>query len=226
MLQHVPFEGPGSIADWADARGARLDITRLFAHEPLPDLAVIDLLVVMGGPMSANDHATHPWLADEITFISQAVEADKPVLGVCLGAQLIAAAMGARVLPNADREIGWFPIMPAQSDLAADFALPDEVIVLHWHGDTFELPPGATLLATSKACPNQAFVMRGRVMGLQFHLETTRASLWDLVDNCAGELAPGLRWVQSAERLLQVDQQQLDTNQQLMARILDNLTRP
>lgn len=226
VLQHVPFEGPGSIADWADARGARLAVTRLFAQEQFPDPTAVDLLVVMGGPMGANDHAVHAWLADEQDFIRQVIAAGKPVLGVCLGAQLIAAAMGARVFPNADKEIGWFPVSAVRPGGGDAFGLPEEVTVLHWHGDTFELPPGAALLATSEACANQAFLLGERVMGLQFHLETTRASLWDLVENCAAELEPGRRWVQSAERLLRIDQQQLDANQQLMGRILDFLTRP
>lgn len=225
MLQHVPFEGPGSIADWADARSARLDVTRLFADEPLPDPTAMDLLVVMGGPMGANDHDAHAWLADEKDLIRRTIAADKPVLGVCLGAQLIAAAMGARVFPNADKEIGWFPVTAVRPEREDTVELPEEAMVLHWHGDTFELPPGATLLATSEACANQAFLLGERVIGLQFHLETTRESLWDLVENCADELKPGRQWVQSAERLLQIDQQQLDTNQRLMARILDFLTR-
>ena len=139
-LQHVAVEGPAYIAEWLAAGGHELTVTRLFEGEPLPEPSAVDLLVVMGGPMGANDDATVPWLVAEVAFIRDVIEAGTPVLGVCLGAQLVARALGAAVHPNPEPEIGWFPVRSAA--LASDdvFSFPAELTVFHWHGDTFELP--------------------------------------------------------------------------------------
>lgn len=205
-LQHVPFEGPGSIGPWLDARGARVATARLYAEPTpsLPDPDELDWLVVMGGPMSANDEAEHPWLAAEKRFIRETIQAGRVVLGICLGAQLVAAALGARVFRNDEPEIGWFPVEPAEGAEASPFAplLARPREVLHWHGDTFELPEGAVHLARSAACANQAFSWGDRVLGLQFHLEMTPEGAAALADHCAGELVPGHPWVQSREQIL------------------------
>ena len=116
VLQHVPFEGVGSMADWFQTRGATLHYTRFYeADARLPDPASCDLIVAMGGPMSVNDESELPWLIEEKTFLRQAIEQGVPVLGICLGAQLIASALGARVQPNAQAEVGWFPVWRAAS---------------------------------------------------------------------------------------------------------------
>jgi GMP synthase (glutamine-hydrolysing) len=184
-LQHVPFEGLGMIKDWANARNAELSRTRLFADEKLPAVDTFDWLVVMGGPMGIHDHGGHPWLVAEKEFIKQAINAGKTVLGICLGAQLIADVLGAKVYAGPQKEIGWFPIQRAAN---APELLPEELTVFHWHGDTFDLPAGATRLASSAACANQGFIYSGRVVGLQFHMETTPASMEALIENCSGEL--------------------------------------
>lgn len=205
-LQHVPFEGLGSIGPWLAARGARMSGTHLYESPtpPLPAVDDLDWLVVMGGPMSANDDAEHPWLAAEKRLIREAIQAGRVVLGICLGAQLVAAALGARVLRNDEPEIGWFPIEPAEGAGASPFAplLARPREVLHWHGDTFELPEGAVRLAGSAACANQAFSWGDRVLGLQFHLEMTPEGAAALADHCAGDLLPGRPWVQSREQIL------------------------
>lgn len=203
-LQHVPFEGLGTIQPWLELHRAEITVTRLFEEGArLPDPRDIDLLIVMGGPMSVNDEALHPWLVDEKRFIAATITEGNPVLGICLGAQLIASGLGAKVFGNPEREIGWFPIEPtseaSSSPFAEIFASPMEVF--HWHGETFELPPGATHLAHSAACINQAFAIGERVLALQFHLETTSASARALVENCPGDLASA-RWVQSAQEIL------------------------
>jgi GMP synthase-like glutamine amidotransferase len=195
-LQHAPFEGLGSIRNWIDRRDAEIGVTRLFLGEVPLSPEGIDLIIVMGGPMSVNDEDTFPWLRSEKRFISDAVARGTPVLGICLGAQLIAASLGARVFPNPVKEIGWFPVraVPGTWD---SFRFPAEFTAFHWHGETFDLPSGATRLAESTACRNQAFQIGRAVIGLQFHLEATPGSAADMVKNCAEELVPD-PWIQSA----------------------------
>jgi GMP synthase-like glutamine amidotransferase len=202
-LQHVPFEGLGSIEDWLRSKRASVTATKFFENGALPPVEEIDLLVVMGGPMSVNDEARLPWLAAEKRFIRQAIHAGKPVVGICLGAQLIASAMGARVYPAAEREIGWLPVRSTAVEPAGTvFALPAEILAFHWHGETFDLPGGAMHLARSAACEHQAFQLGRRVIALQFHLETTPESVRALVENCRDELVPS-RYVQSEARIVE-----------------------
>ncbi|MDH0621853.1 type 1 glutamine amidotransferase [Pseudomonas chengduensis] len=222
VLQHVPFEGVGSMADWFQARGATLHYTRFYeADARLPDPASCDLIVAMGGPMSVNDESELPWLIEEKAFLRQAIENGVPVLGICLGAQLIASALGARVQPNTVVEIGWFPVWRAESVGEGCFVFPDRIELLHWHGETFELPAGATLLASSEACPHQAFQLGRRVIGLQCHPEMTPAIVADLLDACADELSPG-PWVQTPAQLAGEPRSYLPGNV-LMTRVLDYL---
>ncbi|WP_089723949.1 type 1 glutamine amidotransferase [Candidatus Thiosymbion oneisti] len=203
VLQHVPFEGPAGIGDWAAGKGHSITITPLFEHGRLPDRGTFDWLVVMGGPMGVRDEADYPWMATEKELIDAAIAAGKTVIGVCLGAQLIAAVLGVRVYPNAHREIGWYPIELTDQGRASDLLafLPHRFEVFHWHGDTFDLPDGAVHLASSEGCGHQAFLYADRVLGLQFHLESTPTSVADLVANCADEIIPG-KYVQDAERML------------------------
>ncbi len=202
-VQHVPFEGPGSIASWADSGGHRLAITRLYAGQALPRIEEVDLLVVLGGPMSVNDDALHPWLGEEKRYLQQAIARGIPTLGICLGAQLLAAVLGARVFANAQREIGWFPVeaTPAAATSPLFALFPPVLPVFHWHGETFDLPSGATHLARSAACEHQAFSYGDLVLGLQFHLETTPAAVASLISNCHDELQPG-PYVQRQEELV------------------------
>jgi len=150
----------------------------------------IDMVIAMGGPMSVNDEDRLPWLVSEKQFIHDAVLRGIPVLGVCLGAQLVAAAMGARVYRNSVKEIGWFPVraVPAPAD---SFAFPGECPAFHWHGETFDLPAGAIRIAETEGCKNQAFQLNRNVIGLQFHLETTPESVSALLENCREDIVPG-----------------------------------
>ena len=203
-LQHVPFEGLGSIETWLASKRAAITVTKFFEDPALPSLDDFDLLIVMGGPMSVNDEANHPWLAAEKQFIRSAIEKDKAVIGICLGAQLIASAMGAAVRPNPEKEIGWLPVMAEPvSDADDRFSFPQELLVFHWHGETFDLPQGVVRLARSPACKNQAFQLNQRVIGMQFHLETTLDAARDIVHHCRDELQPA-RYVQSEAEILGV----------------------
>jgi len=222
-LQHVAFEGLGSIEPWLREAGYDITATRFFESAELPEPREIDLLVVMGGPMSVNDEADYLWLAAEKKFIAEAIRAEVPVLGICLGAQLIAAAIGGRVYPNKVKEIGWLPVHRVSENSADVFRFPETTTVFHWHGETFDLPPGAVRLAESEACTNQAFQLGKSVIGLQFHLETTTVSAKSLVDNCRNELiaAP---FIQSEESILAASPARFLEINGLMAELLGYLT--
>jgi GMP synthase-like glutamine amidotransferase len=199
-LEHAPFEGPGRIADWAAARGHQLTHTALHAGEMPPSLDAFDFLVIMGGPMSIHEHRNHRWLPREKSYIAEAIAARKPVLGICLGAQLIADVLGGKVFQNDEKEIGWMPVRVL--DRAAPFdSFPETLTVMHWHGDTFTIPPGARRVAESEGCANQAFVFGDRVVGLQFHPELDRISESDLSAASLDEM-PRPRFVQTREQLL------------------------
>ena len=195
-LQHVPFEGLGSIQSWAQTHNHVLLGTRFWAGDALPDPHEVKLLIVMGGPMGVYDERRFPWLSDEKAFISTVIKNHGAVLGICLGAQLLATVLGASVYKNKDKEIGWFPIRRT-AGVAHIFKrfVPEEATVFHWHGDTFDLPPDATLLASSKACKNQAFVSGDRLIGLQYHLEMTRDGIEKIILNCGDELIAE-QWIQ------------------------------
>lgn len=203
LLQHVPFEGPGSLAAWALEAGHVLSEHALFSGTPLPSLEAFDWLIVMGGPMSVSDDAGYPWLGEEKRFLLKAIESEKTVLGICLGAQLIASVLGARVYPNAQKEIGWYPVSRTAAGETDPWcaSLAGNPTVFHWHGDTFDLPEGATHLAYSEACRHQAFRYGPRVLGLQFHLEMEAASLEGMLRHGAAELSPPGDHVQPADAI-------------------------
>lgn len=223
VLQHVPFEGLGSIEPWLDAAGYQITATKFFTSNRLPDPAQVDLLIIMGGPMSVNDADRYPWLAEEKLFIRQTIEAGKAVLGICLGAQLIAHAMGGVVYANRQKEIGWFTVTGVAQPTTAGFAFPPAALAFHWHGETFDLPAGARHLARSTACENQAFQLGRSVIGLQFHLETTPASAKELVEHCRAELVPA-EFIQAEAVILAPDPEKYLAINDLMANVLEFLT--
>jgi GMP synthase-like glutamine amidotransferase len=177
------------MASWLASHRAEVSYTHFYQETVLPSLKHLDLVIAMGGPMSVNDESEFPWLRQEKQFIREAIDRGVAVLGMCLGAQLIASALGSRVYRNPVKEIGWFTIaaIPHMSDA---FRFPSSCTVFHWHGETFDLPAGAILIASSMACKNQAFQLKENVMGLQFHLETTLESMRALVENCSADLVP------------------------------------
>lgn len=200
-LEHQPEEGPAKIADWATARGHTITRTALYAAEPPPALEDFDLLVIMGGGMNIYQHRDYPWLVGEKDFLRRAIDAGKPILGICLGAQLLADVLGGKVFQNPEKEIGWWPV--TFTDHTAPFAaFPERMNVMHWHGDTYTLPPGARRVAESAGCSEQAFVWGDRVVGLQFHLEMGAVHVADLSHVAAEDLTLS-HYVQSAEQLTQ-----------------------
>ena len=215
-LQHVIFETPGLLTSWIRQGGHSLRMTYLFEEGvaagdgalpgdgTLPETSVLplveafDVLVIMGGPMSVHDEAEFPWLRSEKALIAAAVEAGKKVLGICLGAQLVAEVMGGRVYPNPVKEIGFWPVRWTVEAIKRFSYLDEEVFqewseeairlfshldeeVFHWHGETFDLPPGAILLASSEGCVNQAFRVGDNVLALQFHPEVTPGIIDDMI---------------------------------------------
>lgn len=196
-LQHVPFESPGWIATWSSARGHDLAMVRLFAEEPLPSPSEVEALVVMGGPMGVHDDADHPWMKGEKHLVAAVLAAEKYVLGVCLGAQMIAHASGARVYRNRFQEIGWFPV-EATPEGVTRFGLPRTFPAFHWHGDTFHLPDGAANLARTDACEQQMFMLGERVLGIQFHLEVTPDDVAAMCAHAGHDLPEG-PYVQTAD---------------------------
>lgn len=222
-LQHVPFEGLGYIGEWAGEKGCTVTRTKLFEGENLPDEAGFDCLVVMGGPMGVDDVSKYAWLKTEKRFIEQTIQTGKQVLGICLGAQLIAQVLGARVFGNNEKEIGWYPVTAAETagQSQMGWVFPQMFHAFHWHGDTFDLPDGAVHLAQSEACRHQAFSYGGNVLALQFHLESTRESINLLVENCGDELVPG-DYIQS-EEIIRGQAERIEPSNDLMKTILEKI---
>ncbi len=223
VIQHVPFETPGNIEKWAAKAGHTISKSFIYQSPTLPKLSEFDGLVIMGGPMGAYEDDEYPWLAAEKKLIESAISADKYVLGVCLGAQLMASALGAKVYPGAEKEIGWFPLWLTESGQSSAVfkGLPAEFEVLHWHGDTFELPAGVTTLASSELTPNQAFLCGTRALALQFHLELGADDAQRMVDFCGHELKPG-KFVQDGEKILE-SEDGFEKSEKFLFQVLDNL---
>lgn len=223
-IQHVQFEGPANVLGWAEKLGWQISATHLYRQEKLPDPGEIDWLVVMGGPMNIYEEKEYPWLAAEKRFIGEAIEKNKTVLGICLGAQLIADVLGGRVVRNRYKEIGWFPVSlrPEGTQSVPFRGFPNQFPALHWHGDTFSQPPGTVMLAESQACPAQAFSFNGgRVVALQFHLESSVESVRALIENCSDELVAG-EYIQSAEAILS-NKENFSTIHNSMRMLLQNM---
>ena len=194
-LRHVPFEDLGLLAPLLRSRGHELR----YIDVPLTDLddvdpAAPDLLVVLGGPVSAYDEDVYPYLAAEKDFIRERLDAGGAVLGICLGSQLIARALGARVFPNRVKEVGWAPVELTDAGRRSCLRHLEGTAVLHWHGDTFDLPEGAVPLAGTPGCANQAFSRGEKVLALQFHVEAVGRALESWFVGHAADIAhtPGV----------------------------------
>ena len=222
-FQHATLEGPDQIEAWARDRGHDTRMTCFERGDVLPDIHTIDWLVVMGGAMGVADEAQFPWLVAEKAFIRQAIATGKRVLGICLGAQLIAEVLGARVTRNREQELGWFPVTltPQARDIPFWNEWPSECTVFHWHGETFEIPAGAIALLSSQACAHQAFAYGKRVVGLQFHLELSPSSIRKWLSDFDLQAWSGSS-VQSPEKILAA-LAHAELTEKLCRRLLDYL---
>jgi len=224
VLQHVSFEDSANIGRWAARRGHTESVSCLYRRQALPPVSRFDWLVVMGGPMSVHDEKRHPWLVEEKRLIAEAISAGRLVLGVCLGAQLVAQCLGAKVKPSRHREIGWSDISltprGAAHPLFASFDSP--LRAFHWHGETFTIPRGAKLVASSKACRNQAFVYGENVVGLQFHWDYTPGSISAMIANCSEDLDES-QYVQPPVELLRELPRRCKETQAMLDRVLDGM---
>lgn len=193
-------------------------------EHPLPNLNTLDGLFILGGPINVYEDDKHPWLAREKGFLREAIETGKIVVGICLRAQLLSVVLGGSVTRNPHWEIGWFPVTltPSDRDHALLRGFPDRFVAFHWHGDRFSIPPGAVHIARSEACEEQGFVYKARVVGLQFHLESTEESIDALLRHCGDEVtcAP---YIQDSPSMQDQPALQRDTHA-LMDRLLDALT--
>ncbi len=222
-VQNVSFEDAAHVGDWAAGRGYEVTRTRLYADEPLPEVGAIDALAIMGGPMNVYQHRDCPWLVREKRFIEAALGAGIPIVGICLGAQLIADVLGAKVVQNRGIEIGWHEVRLTDRGRAAEISagLPERFVAFHWHGDTFAIPAEAVHLASSQACANQAFTYGSNVLALQFHLEYSVESIEKMLAHCGDELVPG-PFVQDQEQIRARLGQAAQT-QKLLHTLLDSL---
>lgn len=187
FFQHVPFENLGEIETWLIQNKYQIDSTQFFKTWDEPNIDKIDFLIVMGGSMSVYDFKEYPWLKKEISLIKSAIKKGIPLLGICLGAQLIASALETAVYKNKNKEIGWFKVETVESHKITA-KLPNHFQAFHWHGDTFNLPSNSIQLFRTEACENQGFLYGDKVLGLQFHLESNKKTVSKLVNNCKDEL--------------------------------------
>ena len=199
-IQHVPFEDLANMKSWTRERNHSVEATRLYLDEKLPSVKSFEWLILLGGPMNIYEQEKYPWLVAEKRFIEETINTGKFVLGICLGAQMVADVLGGKVRRNEDKEIGWLQVSKTEDGLGFFKPLPAEFIAFHWHGDTFEIPKGATRLAESRGCANQAFECGGNVLALQFHLESSEASIGRLIENCKDDLSPG-KYVQTPDEI-------------------------
>lgn len=226
-LQHVHYEGLGYIENWAVANGHSLTATKFYENPVIPHLQDFNLLIIMGGPMGVYDESKHPWLKTEKELIAASIKADKTVIGICLGAQLIAAVLGAKIKKSPHKEIGFFPIHKTEEgkecNLLSD--LPNPINAFHWHGDMFEIPKNAKSFFKSVGCENQAFIYKDRVIGFQFHFETTAKSLKEMIENGRSELIMD-KFVQTEKKIMSSAYKCTEANgylKLLLARLFENV---
>lgn len=226
VFQHVPFEDAAAIGDWAESQGHSLKPVLWYAGESPPPPEEVQGLAVMGGPMNIYETDRYPWLKREREWLARYLPLGRPYLGVCLGAQLMADALGGRVEKNDEPEIGWFDVgktEKARESLAADW--PKQFLAFHWHGDRFFLPPGARKLAESEACPMQAMQWGEKALGLQFHLDYRADSIRTMLSECEDELVDR-PWVQRSEEIGKELESRCASLHRLLFPLLEKLFTP
>jgi len=220
-LQHVAFETPGNIEVWAKQKGHSFSFTHFYNNDSPPSTDKFDALIIMGGSMSIHDEHQFPWLKMEKKFIKDAIDQNKKIIGVCLGSQFIADALGAKVFKNKQTEIGFMPVTFTEAAFEKSlFDVFDKVeTVFHWHGETFDLPVGSIHLAETEACRNQAYLAGNNILAFQFHLEVTPEIVKDMVKLEGHELIPG-NYIHSAEKILN-ELHYLERNKTILFVLLD-----
>ncbi len=203
-FQHVPFEKSGIIENWAKDRSYTIAKTKFFKPYKEPDINSINILFIMGGPMGIYNEKDYPWLTEEKKIIEKAIKQNKIVIGICLGAQLIADVLGVKIYKNQHKEIGWFPVYKTEKCKQNNhiISFPDSMTVFHWHSDTFDIPENAIHVLRSDACENQAFVYNKKIFAFQFHLESTMDSINGIIKNCKDELI-NTDYIQKENKILE-----------------------
>jgi GMP synthase-like glutamine amidotransferase len=228
-LQHVPYEFLTTFEQWAKNKKHSISKTFFYQDFELPALNDFDLLIILGGPMSIYEEDKYPWLKVEKKFIASAVEKKKLVLGICLGAELLADALGARVYKNRYKEIGWYPVSltEAAKDSRVFSRLPRAFTPFHWHEYTFEIPKGCNRVAESAGCKNQAFECEDRLIGLQFHIEPSTEDIKRVISSCGDSIEKG-KYVQNPDEMLNAkfNLEEVNFEMCLLMEGLENMNRP
>jgi GMP synthase-like glutamine amidotransferase len=227
-FQHVSFENPGSIKEWAEGNGHVMDYTLFFQGDHVfPEMDDFDILLVMGGFMNVDEEEQFPWLKTEKAFILQAIKKGKKCIGICLGSQLISNALSERVYPNAEKEIGFFPVVFTERALSHPFFnhFTNPYTVFHWHGDTFDLPDSAVLIASTEECRNQAYIIGNSILCFQFHIEMDQQLIEELLFQDAHELEEEGRFIQKAD-MIRMNFQVLEQNRKDLFLLLDKFMDP
>lgn len=223
-IQHVPFENLGYIEFLLKEKVHSITSTKVWENKQFPEIGEIDLLIILGGPIGVNDDNKYYWLKDEKKFINAFVKTKKKIIGICLGAQLLAHALGASIIKNAYIEIGWFPIIikSSFSSWLGEELPQKELTVFHWHGDKFNIPPGAVNQAFSNGCDHQLFTYGNNIIGIQFHLEATSDLINSMIDNEGDEFIES-RFIQGRIEILNKKDSFNDSNE-LMRKIFEKLS--
>ncbi len=222
FFQHVAYESPGYILDWAKENGHSVSFVNFYQDAAFPEIKNLNALVVMGGPMNVGDEADeYAWLEAEGEFIKQFIQSGKKILGICLGSQMIADAMGAKVYRNQHTEIGWHIATVDQKNIPSGYKgiFPENFITFHWHGYTFDMPDNCTNFIRSEATRNQAFVYNN-IAAFQFHPEMTMQGVQKLVEHYEDVFDKNYPFIQSRDEILKTENY-FEINRTLLFKFLD-----
>ena len=228
-FQHIAGEGFGSCYEYLKAHQAKITATEFFALpvdlplelEALPDIDEVDLLIIMGGTMSVNDEANYPWLKLEKRWLRRYLSAGKPAIGLCLGGQLIANALGASVSRNQYQELGWMDVGRVSHVPENYFQIPEKINIMQWHSETFEIPRGGVRLAQNNVCQNQMYQIGRNVLGFQFHPEMTPHALQLLIENEEDSAVFNGEYVQPIAELKKTIKSKFEQGNQLLNRAIE-----